>query len=45
MLNSGVFGFDPARASRRTHIVSALLFVTYPFWLLLGERAARRAHR
>jgi hypothetical protein len=45
MLNSGVFGFDPARASRRTHLVSALLFVTYPFWLLLGERRGRRARR
>ncbi|HEY2537823.1 MAG TPA: hypothetical protein VGI24_12695 [Solirubrobacteraceae bacterium] len=43
MLNSGVFGFDPARASRRTHVVSALLFATYPFWLALGERRGRRA--
>jgi hypothetical protein len=42
MLNSGVFRFDPARAGRRTHIVSALLFVTYPWWLLLGERRSRR---
>lgn len=45
MLNSGVFRFDPKRPSRRTHVVSALLFVTYPWWLLLGERAARRARR
>jgi hypothetical protein len=43
MLNSGVFRFDPARAGRRTHIVSALLFATYPWWLLLGERRGRRA--
>jgi hypothetical protein len=43
MLNSGVFRFDFARASHRTHVVSALLFATYPFWLLLGERTARRS--
>lgn len=42
MLNSGVFGFDHARAGRRTHVVSALLFVTYPWWLWLGERAGRK---
>jgi hypothetical protein len=42
MLNSGVFKFDHRRASRRTHAISALIFATYPWWLLLGERAARR---
>ncbi|HWY19144.1 MAG TPA: hypothetical protein VNY27_10605 [Solirubrobacteraceae bacterium] len=42
MLNSGVFRFDPERASRRTHLISALLFMTYPWWLLLGERQGRR---
>lgn len=42
MLNSGVFGFDHHRAGRRTHAISALLFATYPWWLLLGERAGRR---
>jgi hypothetical protein len=42
MLNSGVFRFDPRRAGRRTHVVSALLFATYPWWLWLGERAGRR---
>jgi hypothetical protein len=42
MLNSGVFRFDPKRAGQRTHIVSALLFATYPWWLWLGERAGRR---
>jgi hypothetical protein len=42
MLNSGVFRFDPARASRLTHLISALMFVTYPWWLLLGERAGRK---
>ncbi|MBA3807969.1 MAG: hypothetical protein H0X28_06225 [Solirubrobacterales bacterium] len=42
MLNSGVFGFDHHHASRRTHAVSALLFATYPWWLLLGEKVGRR---
>jgi len=42
MLNSGVFKFDHRRAGPRAHIISALLFVTYPWWLLLGERAGRR---
>ena len=42
MLNSGVFRFDYRRAGPRTHAVAALLFATYPLWLRLGERAARR---
>jgi hypothetical protein len=41
MLNSGVFHFDHRRASARTHGISALLFATYPLWLMLGERTAR----
>jgi hypothetical protein len=41
MLNSGVFRFDAGRAGWRTHLVAALLFLTYPWWLLLGERSAR----
>jgi hypothetical protein len=41
MLNSGLFHFDHRRAGARTHVVSALLFATYPLWLRLGERAAR----
>jgi hypothetical protein len=44
MLNSGVFRIDPRRAGQRTHIVSALLFATYPLWLWLGERRGRRAN-
>jgi hypothetical protein len=43
MLNSGVFRFDFKRAGRRTHVVSALLFSTYPLWLRLGERRGRRS--
>jgi hypothetical protein len=42
MLNSGVFKFDHRRAGPRAHAVSALLFVTYPWWLLLGEKVGRR---
>jgi hypothetical protein len=41
MLNSGVFRFDHKHASRRVHLVSALLFLTYPWWLWLGERVSR----
>jgi hypothetical protein len=41
MLNSGVFRFDARRAGWRTHVVAALLFATYPWWLLLGERRGR----
>ena len=42
MLNSGVFKFDHRRAGPRAHAISALLFVTYPWWLLLGEKVGRR---
>jgi len=42
MLNSGVFKFEHRRVDRRTHALSALIFLTYPWWLLLGERHARR---
>jgi hypothetical protein len=42
MLNSGVFKFDHRRAGLRAHVISALLFVTYPWWLLLGEKVGRR---
>jgi hypothetical protein len=42
MLNSGVLRLDPERAGPRTHAVSALLFATYPLWLWLGLRNARR---
>lgn len=42
MLNSGVLRIDAQRAGRRTHVVSALLFATYPVWLWLGLRNGRR---
>jgi hypothetical protein len=43
MLNSGLFKFDYRRAGTPTHVVSALIFATYPLWLLLGYRSGRRA--
>ncbi len=42
MLNSGVFRFDFRRAGKRTHLISTLVFATYPWWLWLGERRSRR---
>jgi len=43
MLNSGVLAIDHRRAGRRTHLVSALIFATYPVWLWLGWHHGRRA--
>lgn len=42
MLNSGVFRIDWRRAGPRTHVASALIFATYPLWLVLGYRSGRR---
>ena len=42
MLNSGVFRFPYGRVGTRTHAVSAALFASYPVWLWLGHRHARR---
>jgi len=42
MLNSGVLRLDADRAGAPTHAVSALLFTTYPLWLWLGLRTAKR---
>ena len=38
MLNSGVLSIDETRVGRPTHVVSALIFATYPLWLWLGMR-------
>ncbi|MBB4663080.1 hypothetical protein [Conexibacter arvalis] len=38
MLNSGVLKIDETRVGRRTHVVAALIFATYPLWLWLGMR-------
>jgi hypothetical protein len=43
MLNSGVFRFDHRRAGRRTHALAAVIFLTYPAWLLAGYRRGMRA--
>lgn len=42
MLNSGVFRFDWRNAGPRTHLLAALLFLTYPLWLWLGMRRSGR---
>jgi len=42
MLNSGVFRFASGRVGRTTHVVSALLFASYPVFLVLGHRHGRR---
>ena len=42
MLNSGVFRFDHRRAGSGTHVLAALLFLTYPLWLALGYRRGLR---
>lgn len=41
MLNSGVLRIDETAVGRPTHVVSALLFATYPLWLWLGMRRPR----
>ena len=43
MLNSGLFRFEHRRAGARTHAIAALIFATYPLWLVLGYRRGRRA--
>jgi hypothetical protein len=42
MLNSGVLRLDPAQARAPTHLVSAAIFATYPYWLWRGLRDGRR---
>ena len=42
MLNSGVFRFDHRRARWPTHLLGLAIFATYPSWLRLGRRLARR---
>ncbi len=36
MLNSGIFHFDYRHPGWPTHLISLLIFTTYPFWLLAG---------
>lgn len=42
MLNSGVFRFDQRNVGTSTHVLAALLFLTYPIWLVLGYRRGLR---
>jgi hypothetical protein len=41
MLNSGVLRLNWRRAGRPTHLISAAIFATYPYWLWRGLRAGR----
>lgn len=43
MVNSGVLRIDSRRAGRGMHVAAALIFATYPLWLLAGWRHGRRA--
>lgn len=42
MVNSGVLEIDETSIGRRGHLLSALLFASYPLWLWLGLRQGRR---
>ena len=42
MINSGVLKLDADKAGPRTHAISAAIFATYPLWLWLGLRHAKR---
>lgn len=42
MLGSGVRSFAGHEAGPRTHALAAAIFATYPGWLWLGRRLARR---
>ena len=42
MLNSGVFRFESRKPSARTHAIAGAIFATYPMWLWLAMRHARR---
>ncbi|MFN8036346.1 MAG: hypothetical protein U0V73_10465 [Acidimicrobiia bacterium] len=41
--SSGLFHFDVDHPTPRMHAAAALIFATYPAWLLLGRRLARSA--
>jgi len=42
MLNSGVFRLQWRKPSARTHAIAGAIFATYPMWLWLAMRHARR---
>jgi hypothetical protein len=41
MLNSGVLRLDWRKAGKPTHVISAAIFATYPYWLWRGLRDGR----
>jgi len=43
MLNSGVLRINHRRVGPRAHVLSVLIFATYPLWLWIGERRGRQA--
>ncbi|MGQ9475924.1 MAG: hypothetical protein ACUVRX_08000 [Actinomycetota bacterium] len=45
MINSGVFRFDHRNVSPRGHAISAAIFATYPLWLKLGYKLAKRSSK
>lgn len=43
MVNSGLLRIDTRRAGTGMHAAAALIFATYPLWLLAGWRHGRRS--
>jgi hypothetical protein len=43
MINSGVLRVDETKVGARGHVLSGLIFATYPYWLWLGLRHGRRS--
>jgi hypothetical protein len=43
MWNSGLLDVDHERGGAFTHAVAALILATYPLWVRLGRKLARRA--
>src|SRR5437763_15496204 len=41
MLNSGILRLDARQAGSRTHLISAALFATSPYWQWRGQPAGR----
>jgi len=40
MINSGVFNFDHENVTTKGHLICALIFSTYPIWLMAGFKLA-----
>ncbi len=41
MINSGVFDFEYETVSVFGHMISILIFTTYPFWIKLGRKLVK----